>query len=51
MKNIATSHFGSQYDIMHATVEGGENWETGFNLINPHINTLVIKDFKWRKVD
>ena len=36
---------------MHATVEGGENWEIGFNLIKPYINTLVIKDFKWGKVD
>ena len=51
MENVATSHFGSQYDIMHATVEGGENWEIGFNLIKPYINTLVIKDFKWGKVD
>lgn len=51
MENVMTSHFGSQYDIMHATVEGGENWETGFNLIKPFINTLVIKDFKWGKVD
>ena len=51
MENVTTSHFGSQYDIMHATVEGGENWQTGFKLIQPHINTLVIKDFKWGKVD
>lgn len=51
MENISPSHFGCQYDIMHATVEGGENWEIGFNLIKPYINTLVIKDFKWGKVD
>ena len=51
MEKVTTSHFGSQYDIMHATVEGGENWEIGFNLIKPFINTLVIKDFKWGKVD
>jgi sugar phosphate isomerase/epimerase len=51
LENVTTSHLGCQYDIMHATVEGGENWEIGFNLIKPYINTLVIKDFKWGKVD
>ena len=47
LEGVTTSHLGCQYDIMHATVEGGENWEIGFNLIKPFINTLVIKDFKW----
>jgi sugar phosphate isomerase/epimerase len=51
LENVTTSHLGCQYDIMHATVEGGENWEIGFKLIKPFINTLVIKDFKWGKVD
>ena len=51
LENVTTSHLGCQYDIMHATVEGGENWEIQFNLIKPYINTLVIKDFKWGKVD
>ncbi len=51
VENTTTSHLGCQYDIMHATVEGGENWEIGFHLIKPLINTLVVKDFKWGKVD
>ncbi len=51
LENTTTSHLGCQYDIMHATVEGGENWEIGFHLIKPLINTLVVKDFKWGKVD
>ncbi len=51
LENATTSHLGCQYDIMHATVEGGENWEVGFNLIKPYINTLVVKDFKWGKVN
>ncbi len=38
---------GSQYDIRHATVEGGNSWELGLRLIHPYINTIVIKDFKW----
>lgn len=40
-------HFGSQYDIRHAVVEGGRSWETGLRLLHPHIKTIVIKDFKW----
>jgi len=51
LENVNTTHFGCQYDIMHATVEGGENWEIGFHLIKPYINTLVIKDFKWKKIN
>ncbi|WP_299060944.1 TIM barrel protein [uncultured Polaribacter sp.] len=38
---------GAQYDIRHAVAEGGQSWELGFKRIQPFINTLVIKDFKW----
>lgn len=48
---ISPENLGSQYDIMHASVEGGKNWEIGFELIKPHINSLVIKDYKWEKVN
>jgi sugar phosphate isomerase/epimerase len=40
---------GAQYDIRHATVEGGLSWQTGLNLIRPHIKTIVLKDFIWEK--
>lgn len=42
---------GSQYDIRHAVVEGGTSWELGLRLIRPYIKSIVIKDFKWGKVD
>ena len=42
---------GSQYDIRHAVVEGGESWELGLRRIQPFINSIVIKDFKWGIVD
>lgn len=51
LEGLSPLHLGSQYDIMHATVEGGENWEVGLRLIRDKINTLVIKDFKWGKVN
>ena len=40
---------GSQYDIRHATVEGGMSWPTGLRLIHPRITTIVLKDFHWAK--
>ncbi len=40
---------GCQYDIRHATVEGGHSWEIDLHLIHPWIRTLVIKDFRWGK--
>ncbi|AHM61948.1 xylose isomerase-like TIM barrel protein [Flammeovirgaceae bacterium 311] len=42
---------GCQYDIRHATVEGATSWPLGLKRIYPHINTLVVKDFKWDKRD
>ncbi|EDY80503.1 AP endonuclease, family 2 [Verrucomicrobiia bacterium DG1235] len=44
-------HFGVQYDIRHATVEGGLSWPNGFRLVQSRIKTIVIKDFKWAKKD
>ena len=38
---------GSQYDIRHAVIEGGESWELGLKRIKPYINSIVIKDVKW----
>ena len=34
---------GSQYDIRHAVVEGGESWELGLKRIRPYVNSIVIK--------
>ena len=42
---------GAQYDIRHATVEGGLNWSRGLDLIRPRIRSFVIKDFVWKKTD
>lgn len=40
-------YMGSQYDIRHAVIEGGECWELGLRRIKPFINSIVIKDVKW----
>jgi sugar phosphate isomerase/epimerase len=40
---------GSQYDIRHATAEGGTTWSLGVELLRSHIRTTDIKDFRWEK--
>jgi len=42
---------GCQYDIRHATVEGGNSWRLGLRLIGRFVRTTVVKDFKWGFVD
>ena len=51
LNDVNSEYLGCQYDIRHATVEGGQAWPLGLNLIHPHINVIVIKDFRWEKVD
>ncbi len=47
LKDCDRRWIGCQYDIRHATVEGGTAWPTTLRLLAPHINTLVAKDFLW----
>lgn len=49
LREINSPHLGNQYDIRHATVEGGNAWPLGLQYIQPHINTLVMKDFRWEQ--
>ena len=49
VKDAEKEHMGIQYDIRHATVEGGLSWQNGLRLIQPDIKTIAIKDFKWKK--
>ena len=37
---------GCQFDIRHATVEGGTAWPLGLEWIKAHIRTIVAKDFE-----
>jgi sugar phosphate isomerase/epimerase len=41
---------GCQFDIRHATAEGGTTWPVHFRLMSGYINTLVAKDFRWAQV-
>ena len=51
LKATNNENIGCQYDIRHAVVEGGSSWELGLRQIRPFIKSIVIKDFKWGKVD
>ena len=45
------AYFGTQYDIRHAMVEGGNSWENGLRLLHENIKVIVLKDYKWGKVN
>ncbi|MEP6595706.1 MAG: sugar phosphate isomerase/epimerase family protein [Ginsengibacter sp.] len=47
MKEANKQYMGIQYDIRHATVEGGLSWQNGLRLVQSEIKTIAIKDFKW----
>lgn len=51
LKNIDPQWIGVQYDVFHATIEGANSWPLGFNLLQPYIGTLDMKDFYWKKAD
>ena len=51
LKKADTNYFGTQYDIRHAVAEGGHSWVNGLNLLKDDIKVIVLKDFKWGKVD
>lgn len=51
LKGIDPNHLGCQFDVRHATFEGGRSWENDFRAIKDHIRTTVVKDFYWHKND
>src|SRR5690606_11031682 len=51
VNSTQNKHFGIQYDIRHAVVEGGLSWQNGLKLVKDRIATLALKDFRWEKAD
>jgi sugar phosphate isomerase/epimerase len=51
LETVNPDYFGTQYDIRHAMVEGGYSWENGLQLLYPNIKVIVLKDYKWGKVN
>ncbi len=51
LKELDPNYIGCQFDVRHATTDGGLMWPDSFRLMKPHIRSLVFKDFKWAIVD
>ena len=51
LETVNSDFFGTQYDIRHAVVEGGQSWPNGVKLLQENIKTIVLKDFKWGQVN
>jgi L-ribulose-5-phosphate 3-epimerase len=49
LEGMQPDGLGVQYDICHATTEGGESWPMTLRMIAPHIDTIAVKDFHWVK--
>lgn len=49
IKDLDPKYIGCQFDIRHATVEGGQAWPLHLKIISTWIKTLAIKDFVWEK--
>ncbi|MEZ6130922.1 MAG: sugar phosphate isomerase/epimerase family protein [Planctomycetaceae bacterium] len=47
LDGIDPEHVGVAYDIRHATVEAGMSWPIGWQLIQPHVQVVYVKDFAW----
>jgi sugar phosphate isomerase/epimerase len=51
LKEMDPEWIGSQFDVMHAQVEGGNTWPLGLKLLKDYVKTIDIKDFIWVKKD
>lgn len=51
LEDVDPDYFGAQYDIRHAVAEGGRSWTNGVKLLQDHMKTIVLKDFKWGQVN
>jgi len=51
LQEVNSPWLGSQYDILHASVEGFNAWPISLKLIAPYIRSIDLKDFIWAKKD
>ena len=50
MKELDPAPMGVNYDVGHATIEGGAGgWINSFRIIGPHLRGIAVKDFLWAK--
>jgi L-ribulose-5-phosphate 3-epimerase len=49
VKDVDPRWVGVQYDIRHATAEGGQSWPLALKLVAPWIKCTDLKDFMWQQ--
>lgn len=49
LRDLDPRWIGVQYDIRHATTEGGQSWPLPLKLLAPWIKCTDAKDFKWKQ--
>jgi len=48
MKDLDPKAMGVNYDVGHATIEGGlGGWIASFQITGPHLRGIAVKDFLW----
>ncbi|GMU94143.1 MAG: hypothetical protein AMXMBFR4_32010 [Candidatus Hydrogenedentota bacterium] len=48
IRAVDSTHFGSNLDVGHATVEGGSaGWRLNARLLAPYVKMMAVKDFVW----
>ncbi len=48
LENIPPSEIAIAYDTRHAAVEGGTTWPTTWNLVQPHLGSVFVKNTRWK---
>jgi len=50
LRDLDPAHVAINYDIGHATAEGGfGGWINSFHICGPHLRGVALKDFLWEK--
>ena len=50
LKDLDPQAVGVNYDVGHATIEGGlGGWINSFRIISPYLRGIAVKDFAWGK--
>jgi sugar phosphate isomerase/epimerase len=47
LEGIPREQIGIAFDVRHATVEGGLDWPISWNLVQPHLAAVYIKNAHW----
>ena len=49
LKGIPRDQMAVGFDMRHAKAEGGMSWPVYWNVIQPHVGAVYVKDFRWEE--